>query len=84
LAHPGGNATGFTNLEYGLSGKYLELLKEMVPNVKRAAILRDATDPAGTGQWGAIQSVAPLLGLELTPARSSVVSAFSLVSPTED
>src|SRR4029077_3597880 len=46
---------------------YLELLKEMVPNVKRAAILRDATDPAGTGQWGAIQSVAPLLGLELTP-----------------
>jgi putative ABC transport system substrate-binding protein len=67
LARPGGNATGFTNLEYGLSGKYLELLKEMVPNVKRAAILRDATDPAGTGQWGAIQSVAPLLGLELTP-----------------
>jgi putative ABC transport system substrate-binding protein len=67
LARPGGNATGSTNLEYGLSGKYLELLKEMVPNVKRAAILRDATDPAGTGQWGAIQSVAPLLGLELTP-----------------
>jgi putative ABC transport system substrate-binding protein len=67
LARPGGNATGFTNLEYGLSGKYLELLKEMVPNVKRAAILRDATDPAGTGQWGAIQSVAPLLGLVLTP-----------------
>src|SRR6516165_9295574 len=61
LARPGGNATGFTNLEYGLSGKYLELLKEMVPNVKRAA------NPAGTGQWGAIQSVAPLLGLELTP-----------------
>jgi putative ABC transport system substrate-binding protein len=67
LARPGGNATRFTNLEYGLSGKYLELLKEMVPNVKRAAILRDATDPAGTGQWGAIQSVAPLLGLVLTP-----------------
>jgi putative ABC transport system substrate-binding protein len=67
LARPGGNATGFTNLEYGLSGKYLELLKEMVPNVKRAAIMRDATDPAGTGQWGAIQSVAPLLGLVLTP-----------------
>jgi putative ABC transport system substrate-binding protein len=67
LAHPGGNATGFTNFEYGLSGKYLELLKEIVPNVKRAAILRDSTDPAGTGQWGAIQSVAPLLGLELTP-----------------
>jgi len=67
LARPGGNATGFTNLEYGLSGKYLELLKETAPNVKRAAILRDATDPAGTGQWGAIQSVAPLLGLVLTP-----------------
>jgi putative ABC transport system substrate-binding protein len=66
LARPGGNATGFTNFEYGLSGKYLELLKEIVPNVKRAAILRDTTDPAGTGQWGAIQSVAPLLGFELT------------------
>ena len=85
LARPGGNATGFTNLEYGLSGKYLELLKEMVPNLKRGAILRDATDPAGTGQWGAIQSVAPLLGLVWAmPARSSVLSAPPRVSPTED
>src|SRR5262245_33091057 len=67
LARPGGNATGFTFSEYGVSGKWLELLKELTPGVTRAAVLRDATDPAGIGQWGAIQSVAPSLGVELTP-----------------
>jgi putative ABC transport system substrate-binding protein len=67
LARPGGNATGFLFTEYGISGKWLELLKELAPDVTRAAVLRDATDPAGTGQWGAIQSVAPSLGVELTP-----------------
>jgi putative ABC transport system substrate-binding protein len=67
LARPGGNATGFLFTEYGISGKWLELLKELAPGVTRAAVLRDATDPAGTGQWGAIQSVAPSLGVELTP-----------------
>ena len=67
LARPGGNATGISFVEYGVSGKWLELLKELAPGVTRAAVLRDATDPAGTGQWGAIQSVAPSRGVELTP-----------------
>ena len=67
LARPGGNATGFMTYEYGLGAKWLELLKEIVPNVTRAAVLRDGTSPAGTGQFGAIQSAAPSLGVEVTP-----------------
>jgi putative tryptophan/tyrosine transport system substrate-binding protein len=67
LARPGGNATGFTFVEYGMSGKWLELLKEIAPRVTRAAILRDPTLPAGTGQLGAIQALAPSLGVETTP-----------------
>jgi putative tryptophan/tyrosine transport system substrate-binding protein len=66
LARPGGNVTGFTTFEYGMSGKYLELLKEIAPRVTRAAVLRDAADPAGIGQWAAIQSMAPSLGVEVT------------------
>jgi putative ABC transport system substrate-binding protein len=62
-----GNATGFTNFEYGVSGKWLEVLKEAVPGITRAAVLRDATNPAGTGQWGAIQAMASPLGVELSP-----------------
>jgi putative ABC transport system substrate-binding protein len=65
LARPGGNATGFTPFEYGLSGKWLELLKEIAPRVTRVAVLRDLN--IGLGQLGAIQSVAPSLGMELTP-----------------
>jgi ABC-type uncharacterized transport system substrate-binding protein len=67
LRRPGGNATGFTNFEYGVSGKWLEVLRELVPGVTRAAVLRDATNPAGTGQWGAIQAVASPLGVEISP-----------------
>src|SRR5262245_44243415 len=67
LARPGGNATGFTSMEYGLSGKYLELLKEIAPHLARAAVLRDATIPQGIGSFGAIQAVAPSLGVELRP-----------------
>jgi putative tryptophan/tyrosine transport system substrate-binding protein len=67
LALPGGNTTGFTNAEYGASGKYLELLKEIAPRVARAAVLRDPTVPQGIGQFGAIQAVAPSLGVELRP-----------------
>jgi putative ABC transport system substrate-binding protein len=67
LARPGGNATGFVQFEYGLSGKWLELLKEIAPRVTRAAVLRDAAVPAGTGQFGAIQSVAPSVGVEVSP-----------------
>ena len=67
LARPGGNATGFTIYEYGISGKWLELLKEIAPHVTRAAVIRDPAIAAGLGSWGAIQSVAPSLGVELRP-----------------
>ncbi|MFL6796282.1 MAG: ABC transporter substrate-binding protein [Xanthobacteraceae bacterium] len=71
LARPGGNVTGFTPFEFGMSGKSLELLKEIVPRVTRAAVLRDAADPGGIGRWAAIQSMAPSLGVEviLVPLR---------------
>ena len=59
--------TGFTFVEYSMSGKWQELLKEIAPQVRRAAILRDPTLPAGIGQLGAIQSVAPSLGVETSP-----------------
>jgi putative ABC transport system substrate-binding protein len=67
LARPGGNATGFINFEYGISAKWLELLKQIAPNVTRAAVIRDPAITAGIGQWGAIQSVAPSFGIELSP-----------------
>ncbi len=67
LAQPGGNATGFTQFEFGITAKWLEVLKEVAPRLTRAAVLRDTTEPAGIGQWGAIQSVAPIVGLELSP-----------------
>jgi putative ABC transport system substrate-binding protein len=67
LARPGGNATGFTIFEFGMGGKWLEFLKEIAPRVTRAAVLRDAALAAGTGQLGAIQSVAPSFGVELSP-----------------
>jgi putative tryptophan/tyrosine transport system substrate-binding protein len=67
LAGPGGNATGFISFDYGISGKWLELLKEIAPSVTRAAILRDPAITAGIGQWGAIQTAAPSLGLETSP-----------------
>jgi putative ABC transport system substrate-binding protein len=68
LARPGGNATGFSVFEeYGASGKWLELLKEVAPQVTRVAVLRDPTIAAGIGQTGAIQSVAPSLGLQVSP-----------------
>jgi putative ABC transport system substrate-binding protein len=67
LARPGGNATGFLQFEYSLAGKWLELLKQIAPGVTRAAIMRDPTTPSGTGQFGAIQSVAPSVGVELRP-----------------
>jgi putative tryptophan/tyrosine transport system substrate-binding protein len=67
LARPGGNATGFIQYEYGLSGKWLELLKEVAPHVTRVAVLRDAAITAGVGLWGAIQSAAPSFGIEVSP-----------------
>jgi putative ABC transport system substrate-binding protein len=67
LARPGGNATGFTSYEYSMSGKWLDLLKEIAPGVKRVGVLRDPAISAGTGQFGAIQTAAPSLGVELIP-----------------
>ena len=67
LARPGGNATGFIAFEYGLSGKWLELLKQIAPSLTRMAILRDPATAAGIGQFAAIQSAAPSFGVELRP-----------------
>jgi ABC-type uncharacterized transport system substrate-binding protein len=67
LARPGGNVTGFMLYEYGLSGKWLELLKEIAPRVTRAAVLRDPRQVSGGAQLGAIQAVAPSFGVELRP-----------------
>jgi len=67
LAQPGGNATGFTIYEYSMSGKWLELLKEIAPRVTRAAVLRDPAVASGIGQLGAVQIVAPSLGVDLSP-----------------
>jgi putative ABC transport system substrate-binding protein len=66
LSRPGGNTTGFTNFEYSMSGKWVELLRQIAPHVTQAAVLRDTASAAGIGQLGAIQSVASSLGMELT------------------
>jgi putative tryptophan/tyrosine transport system substrate-binding protein len=65
LAHPGGNATGFTSIEYGMSGKWLELMREIAPGVTRVAVLRDPTLPAGIAQFTVLQTAAASLGMEL-------------------
>ena len=67
LARPGGNATGFLQFEYAMSGKWLELLKQIAPGVTRAGVLRDPVITAGIGQFGVIQSVAQALGVEVQP-----------------
>ena len=67
LAHPGGNATGVMSFEFGISAKWLELLKEIAPDITRVAVIRDPTARSGGGQLGAIQGVAPSLGVEVRP-----------------
>jgi putative tryptophan/tyrosine transport system substrate-binding protein len=67
LARPAGNVTGFMNFEYSLSGKWLELLKQIVPRLTRAAVLRDAANPAGMAQFGAIRTTASSLGVDVSP-----------------
>ena len=67
LARPGGNVTGFTNFEYSIGGKWLELLKEIAPNVKRVAVLRESFVASGPGQFGAIQAASHSLGVEVRP-----------------
>ena len=84
LARPGGNATGFSAVEYGMGSKLLELLKEIAPRVTRVAVLRDPAISAGIGIFGAIQSPAPSLAVEATPVNvrdtgqmESVIAAFA-------
>lgn len=67
LARPGGNATGFVNFEYSLSGKWLDLLKQIAPGVTRVAVLRDPAIASGIGQFAAVQAAAPSLGVEVSP-----------------
>jgi putative ABC transport system substrate-binding protein len=79
-ARPGGNATGFTNFQYSIVTKWLELLKEIAPGVRRVGILRDPVTTAGAEQWATIQAAAPSLGVEVIPAdlgrESEIVRAF--------
>jgi ABC-type uncharacterized transport system substrate-binding protein len=74
LARPGGSLTGFMNYEYGFSAKWLDLLKQIAPDIKRAAVLRDRSNPAGTAQFGILQAAASSLGVELTPINVRDVS----------
>ncbi|MFL5084226.1 MAG: ABC transporter substrate-binding protein [Xanthobacteraceae bacterium] len=67
LARPGGNATGFTTFEYGIAAKWVELLKQIAPNVARAGVIRDPAISSGIGQFAAVQAVAPSLGIIVTP-----------------
>ena len=67
LARPGGNATGFMSFEYSISGKWLELLKQIAPGITRVAVLRDSAIPSGAGQFGVIQAMAASLSVEISP-----------------
>jgi putative ABC transport system substrate-binding protein len=76
LASPGGNVTGFMNYEYSLAAKWLELLKEMIPTLKRVAVLRNASTPTGPAQFGVIQAVSPYLKVDVTPLNIRNASDF--------
>jgi putative ABC transport system substrate-binding protein len=88
LARPGGNATGFLAFEYSLSGKWPELLKQIAPTVRRAAILRDPATPSGIGQFGIIQAVASLVGLEVFPVHirdaAAIESALATLARSQN
>jgi putative ABC transport system substrate-binding protein len=84
LARPGGNGTGFSAVDYSFGGKFLELLKQIAPGVRRVAVVRDPSSPSGSGQLGAIQAVGPFVGVEVSAidARNAdeierVVTAFA-------
>ena len=70
LARPGGNATGFSNVDYGMGGKWLELLKQIAPNLTRVAVIRDPSTPQGIGQFSAVHSLAPSLRLDVIPVNA--------------
>jgi putative ABC transport system substrate-binding protein len=82
LARPGGNATGFMDFEYGLSGKWLELLKQIAPSVTRVVVLRDAAQGSGTNEFAAIQGVAPLLRVEVNPVNVRDAGEIERAVPT--
>jgi len=88
LARPGGNATGFLAFEYSLSGKWPELLKQIAPTVRRAAVLREPTTPSGIGQFGIIQAVASSVGLEVFPIHirdaAAIESALATLARSQD
>jgi|SoiMetStandDraft_5_1073268.scaffolds.fasta_scaffold02281_3 putative ABC transport system substrate-binding protein len=73
LAQPGGNVTGFTQFEYSLAGKWVELLKQIAPHVTRAAVIRDPTRGPGIGQFAVVQAIAPSLGIELKPINANAL-----------
>jgi putative tryptophan/tyrosine transport system substrate-binding protein len=74
LSRPGGNATGFASFDYSIGGKWVELLKDITPSLRRVGVLRDPDITAGIGQWSVIQAVAPLMGLEPSPINVRVAS----------
>jgi putative ABC transport system substrate-binding protein len=76
LAQPGGNITGFTQFEFSIGGKWLELLKEIAPSVRRAAVIRDPSQSSAVGQFAAIQALAPSLGVEIGPIDARDISAI--------
>jgi putative ABC transport system substrate-binding protein len=76
LAHPGGNATGFSNFDYSIGGKWLELLMQITPGVTRVAVIRDPASPQGIGQFSAVNAVAPLLGLDVSPINAREPAEF--------
>jgi ABC transporter substrate binding protein len=76
MSRLGGNITGFTQFDYSIAAKWLALLKEIVPNTTRAAVLRDPAITAGIGQWATIQSVSSSVGIEISPI--SVVNAAEM------
>jgi ABC-type uncharacterized transport system substrate-binding protein len=76
LGRPGGNSTGFSLFEYSIAGKRLELLKEIAPGLKRAAVLRDSSNPSGIGQFAVLQATAPALRMELTPVDTREADAI--------
>jgi putative tryptophan/tyrosine transport system substrate-binding protein len=76
LAQPGGNITAFTQFEFSIGGKWLELLKQIAPSVRRAAVIRDPTQSSAVGQFAAIQALAPSLGVEISPVDAREISAI--------
>jgi putative ABC transport system substrate-binding protein len=86
LARPDGNATGFTQFEFGISAKWLELLREIAPTITRVAVIRDPTARSGGGQLGAVQAMAPSLGVDVKPidAEDSAATEHDLTEFSRD